>query len=645
MLFDITPEESLQRITDYIRELTAPLLASQPAQIIMSPGLVLLEFLDLPRTDSWLLAALLVGWYFWLWLIRGVFFSFGRAAGFASISHYRFFTCLWLPWQSLYQKLLVVLRFFRQQSYGAGAMQQWAGFWEIASYPFDKESGAVPVGRLAFSQRFGLHMPVGIPDGQKHVAYISYAGGGKTSQLMTWLGCLPKNGSALVFDMDGAMVDAFGAVLQAAGHKVVKLDPDRLAKGFDTFGHWNPFDELTAIKKKLGPRYVIEFAEKLSHALIVQDSQTQPVFANQARVFVKALILWVWLMEKDKTLKRLRTLLNRGLPEILDDPGENGFGRLLFEMSAVADKYKDGLVNDGCNGAICEFIANAQGLMSGLSDNSGGSKPDGFKNTAVYQTQWIDDIKIHEMTAFSDLVSMDLKFTNTVVFIVSTLSDMQTRLGPLMRAFVMLALYNFEKVEPKKIMRYPCAFILDEFPNAGKMEAVETALPGFRKYGVRLIVASQSIGLLRAAYPEKYLEFVNQAQCIVWMGIAPTDAETLNLLCSVIGRCIRKEKIDGFHWFPRMLARIVGLQLPPARYQRTPQFLLEPPQASAFLNRAHGQIIVTRESGQAPFRLKRLEYWKDLAVWEYAAHGGHREKFWRRITRDAILAFEEDNFL
>lgn len=407
-----------------------------------------------------------------------------------------------------------------------------------------------------------------------------------------------------MFDMEGALVDAFGASLRAAGHKVVKLDPDRLAKGFDTFGHWNPFDELTAIKNRLGSRYVIEFAETLAHALIVPDSKTQPVFANQARIFVKALILWVWLLEKEKTLKRFRVLLNRGLEELVTHPRETGFGRLLFEMSAVTDRYQGGDIDDGAEGTLFEFIANSQGLMSAMGDG----KKDDFKNTAVYQTQWIDDIKVHEMTAYSDVAGVDLKLTNTVVFMVCTLTDMQKRLGPLMRAFIMMTLYAFEKVEPKKVMKIPCLFLLDEFPNVGKMETVETALPGFRKYGVRLVIAAQSVGLLRAAYPEKYQEFFNQSQCVVWMGIAPTDSETLRYLGSVLGRRMQKDQIE--------------------------RNLLETQEASAFLNRAYGQVIITREGGEPPLRLKRLEYWKDLSVREYAAHKGHGESFFRSLTRN-----------
>src|SRR5688572_15562502 len=95
---------------------------------------------------------------------------------------------------------------------------------------------------------------------------------------------MDRRGSAFIVDMDGAMVKSLGPGLEAAGHKVVKLDPDNIASA--------------------------------SAAIEANDtSQTQPTFANTARVFIKGLLLYVWLYESDKTLMRLRSLLCRGLPE------------------------------------------------------------------------------------------------------------------------------------------------------------------------------------------------------------------------------------------------------------------------------------------------------------------------------------------
>lgn len=630
-------------VTGY--DLTAPvqefllwLSSTEAGATLMAPGFLVFETVLAPlglEARDWLSAVFLLGWYFWFWTLRGLYFALGHWMGFASIRHYSAFTALW-PWEAAARRFFAIRFFLRQRLFGEGPTQRWATFLETAAYPFNAERGDVLVGKMAFWHRFRLHRPIGLPDGEKSVAYVSMAGGGKTAQLMTWLSCLPRSGAALVYDMDGAMVDAFGARLERAGHTVVKLDVDGLAKGFDRPGHWNPFAELTAIKNRLGASYVIDFAGRLAEALIAQDSHSQPAFANQARVFVKALILWVWLMEDDKTLRRLRALLNRGLEDLVTDPEEDPFGRLLFEMSAVPARYADGTLDDGCNGAMCEAIANASSLMKGGPSQSGNSH-DAFRNTAVYQTQWIDDDKIHAMTASSDMSCQDLKLSNTVVFIVASLSDTHARLGPLMRAFTMMTLYTFEKVEPKKKLKYPCVFLLDECPNVGRMDSLVEALAGFRKFGVRLVIATQSVGLMRRTYPDAYMEFFNQAQCVVWMGIAPTDTETLDRLVDILGHHQNKEKIDGWPWFARLC--FFFLRLPAPRYQLKDRALLDRSQCAAFLQRGSGQIIVTREGGEPPMRLQQLAYWKDLAVWEYAPHAGHGEAFWRSRLRFLISEF------
>lgn len=631
-------EDAARALTVFVQDALTALAQTEAGATVLSPGLLVLETLFEPlglNPADWLAAAFLMGWYFWLWLLRALYFSLGHWMGFASIRHYTAFTSLW-PWEGAARSVFAIRLFLRQRLFGEGPSQRWATFFETAAYPFDAERGAVLVGKMPFWQRFRLHRPIGLPDGEKSVAYVSMAGGGKTAQLMTWLACLPRRGAALVYDMDGAMVDAFGAILERAGHKVVKLDVDSLAKGFARAGHWNPFAELTSVKDRLGANAVIAFAERMAHALIVPDSQTQPVFANQARIFVKALILWVWLMEDDKTLKRFRVLLNRGLEDLITDPEEDPFGRLLFEMSMLPVRYADGTLDDGCNGAMCEAIANAHGLIKSGSSGSGNSN-DSFKNTAVYQTAWIDDDNVHAVTARSDMNCAELKLSNTVVFIVASLSDAQSRLGPLMRAFTMMTLYAFEKVEPKKKLKYPCLFLLDECPNVGRMDSLIKALAGFRKFGVRLVIATQSVGLMRQTYPDSYMEFFNQAQCVVWMGIAPTDTETLDRLVDILGHHQNKEKIDGWHWFARMC--FFFLRLPPARYQLKDRALLERSQCAAYLQRGSGQIIVTREGGEPPLRLQQLAYWKDLAVWEYAPHAGHGEAFWRSRLRSLISEF------
>ena len=94
----------------------------------------------------------------------------------------------------------------------------------------------------------------------------------------------------------------------------------------------------------------------------------------------------------------------------------------------------------------------------------------------------------------------------------------------------------------------------------------------------------------------------------------PRPSATEYLSRTVLGECLRKERIDGYRLPLRMLARLFGAQLPRARFQRVPRMLLTPQQCATFLDRETGQMILTRE-GKPPMRLRRLEYWRELPVW------------------------------
>lgn len=628
----------LQLVAERIQSGVGPALASAPAQFVMMPAFVFMEPLGLTGSLVGRMIAFILGWNFWMLLLRSLYFSAFRLAGIASVSQYRYWRRLSFPWEWVYLFALRIKRWRRSLEFAPGPNQKWASFWEIAAHWWNPDSAQVPVGRLSFLLRLGLHAPIAI-DGEKAVCYVAAAGSGKTSQLAVWLGCLADTAGGCVFDMEGALVDAFGEHLEKRGHKVVKLDADFIAKGYAKSGHWNPFAELTFVMNcpDLGPAQVLPFATRMAHAFITEDSKTQPVFARRARVFTLALILYTFLFEKNPSIKRLRTLMARGLPEQVEpDSNQTAFGWLLFEMGAAVEKAGAEGIDDGCGGALFEAIANAKGLVNEMPE---AGKQDEFRATMIYQCAWMDDPNVQTMTASSDFNAVELKISNTVVFICASLSDVQTRLGPVMRTFLSMALYYFQKYRPKMKLRIPALFLLDEFTQLGVgagIADIETALPGFRKFGARVVTVGQSVGLYRAISPEKYKEFFNQAQCVVWMGISPTDKESLEFLDSVLGGTVQLEYVGGYHWSLRLIAALLGKQLSKGQPREVTRRLLETQQAAAFLNPANGQLIVTRGDGKPPFRLRRLEYWRDLSVKQYRPHEGHRETFLRALTRRGL---------
>ena len=127
-------------------------------------------------------------------------------------------------------------------------------------------------------------------------------GSGKTTLLMTMLGL--HVGNAFVIDCDAQIFNALGRRFGSGGNgitgkgkKVCLLDPYRLAR--DGQGaSWNPITEIDAAVERHGRDAAVDFATTLAEALIrTTDSHNEWVY-NEARAFIKGLILYIWL-EKD----------------------------------------------------------------------------------------------------------------------------------------------------------------------------------------------------------------------------------------------------------------------------------------------------------------------------------------------------------
>jgi energy-coupling factor transporter ATP-binding protein EcfA2 len=629
-IYTALPEESKSATGDemvlwFIGAALTTLLAA-----LLTPGLFVLEHLFF-TPDSWpeLIAAALISWWVYVTVLRMTWVIPGRIFGFYDPRDFAVWLNRWVSWRPFWLwdngkrafGLVRVIGVFRQLRHGRGANNKWAGFFETMTYVFHP-GDCILVGRLWW-HRLSLFQPIAIPGGGRHVALVGASGSGKSNQLSTMIGMLNKDDSCFVVDVDGAMVDALGAALEAAGHKVVKLDADGIAKGFTAGGRWNPMDELTKADERHGRASVVSFAERLANALIVQDSQTQPVFADTARVFMKVLILYVWLVEDRKTLARVRELLTCGLPEKVEKDNEDPFERLLFEMSVLGLHF-----DDGCDGEICKVIAGGCGVMRMGRHDKGNN----FKSTAIYQTAWLDDTAIRPMMETSDINGEDLKFTNACVFMVSTLSDIQTRMAPYFRAFIVMTMYSFERAEKlKEKLDKPCLFILDEMPSYGRIDTLATAAPGFRKYGIRLVTVTQSLQRLKKSYPNDWADFLGNAQCVVWMGL--DDPETLEHLSKKLGKYLHKEKVEGTPWWQFWGEKVK------ARYQRVERELMTPQQCAEFLDPRTRQIIVTR-FGASPMRLRQLAYFRELPVWKYAVNV-YGESWPRLVTRGLIRWFEE----
>ena len=584
-------------------------------------------------------AAALLCAVLWANAVRTIVWAIpGRHFGWYDITIFHYWTPRFLfPWRLFYLYdngrtalgLIRISNWWRlNRRLGSGANRRWAGLLEILSYEF-KPGDRLLVGRAAY-KRLPLYQPISVPGGGRHCILTGAPGVGKSLHLGAMIGSLHPSAGAFIIDSNAAFVNDFGAALQSQGHRVVKIDPDRLAKGFTEAGQWNPLEELTAADKRHGRASVVTFADRLSNALIIQDSHTQPIFANTARIFLKSLLLHVWLCREDRTLMEVRKLLTMGMPELMKDPDkEDPFDLLLATMMALPERYDKRQFDDGCNGAICAAIAGGASVMRMRR----GVKENPFKTTVLSQTAWMDDPNIRSVMGRSDMNGEDLKLTNTCVFICATLGDIQSRIAPFLRAFFVMTTYAFERM-PEKELSIPTMFVIDEAPSI-KIESLPKAAAGYRQFGVRLIVATQSITLLRSAYPEEWRDLYSTSQVALWFGLDDTG-DTLKFLSEdMLGLCLQRERVAGTPWYAFWVPK--GSRVA-SHFQNIERLLLDARQCAEFLDPAGGNIIVTR-FGRRPMRLKQLRPFIDLPVWRMAASLRHNEAWPRAWFRNLLGRF------
>jgi len=574
----------------------------------LTPGAYLLTRVGvLLQSPAALGVVVVVSWWTWIAGARIVWFSVGRLFGVANAKHFYFWLLLHPPWRPCYRVWLSIERWYKVFLHGKRSTAEWTGVLSAMTIPF-VPGESVFIGRL-WAYGFGLLQPLGIR-GERHVTVVAAPGSGKTRWLMGWLGMIPKKGSAFVVDCDGQMINALGAGLERAGHKIFNLDPYRLTNFPGAC--WNALDEITAAAARHGRQAAVRFAQTLAEALIQEQNSHQPIFAITARGFMHGLILYVWLFEppERRNLIRVRELLTRGMPELVLDPKQDPFDLLLRQMEQAVG------YDDECDGKICAVIARAAAVMRSGKGREGNP----FRTAAMSQTAWLDFPEIEAISTRSDFVGEDLKTGNPCVFICLPVVDIQNKLSGFVRALSMMTMYAFQNI--KKKPKVPCAFCIDEMPSLGRMEILETAAPVFRKYGIRLVVITQDLERLKQAYPQSYGTFIGNSQATLWMG---TDHQrTLEELSKILGNVSRIEKVNSGAFSDI-----------PARMDRRDQALATPDQLREFLDPERLQIIVTR-SGKPPLRVTFEGYDKALPVWACEQDQNFREPVLRACTRMAL---------
>ena len=151
----------------------------------------------------------------------------------------------------------------------------------------------------------------------------------------------------------------------------------------------------------------------------------------------------------------------------------------------------------------------------------------------------------------------------------------------------------------------PLLMLLDEMPALGWMPQIENALVYGRGYGVSLMVISQTIGLLRAVYPQTCDSFLS-SHLSVFFGT--TDLKTAELVSTSLGKMTvqshSENKGQSKQENKKFGSFAVTSDSTTSSYSETGRSLLNPDE----VRRLDSKVLIAFLRGENPILLQRLTY-------------------------------------
>lgn len=540
-------------------------------------------------------------WIFRLWGGLGVFtfiFCFlGRLFGFYHPAFYQFF--LLVPWRPFW-RIYIALSEWKERVFSMGrkATAGWPHILSVLCIIY--RPNHLLLGRAMW---MGLPLPqsVGVPV-ERHVVMIAGTGAGKTVLLQTLLGL--HRGSALVIDPKLQADDTMQAARKQLGpvYTLAPFSPERSHS-------WNPLDEIEAAIKRFGIDTAPRFLLKIAASTILRENNENPFFPDSARDIWAAIVAFVYVRETGdkRNLITARRYLMEGLcPQDFDNPTD-AFLFLLSEMQRCTE--------------FEGFIAKRAIALQ----NTGAEALGNVLATARTQTQWLDLPEVRGVMTRSDFLLADLKRDENpmTLFLGAPVTAIRGELSRWFRLIVEMSLYLFEIIPGN--LKQPCLYALDEMPSLGHIEAIETAAPLLRSFGVRLLAIAQDTERLAQVYPKSWQGFLGNADVVYWMGT--NHDGTVGYLERSLGQTTHKEKISG-GWFSSE----------PKRYNKTERPLMYAEQIKRFLDPDSGNMIITR-FGKRPLRVKQTPFYTELPVWLYDPDPNFSEAPARAWLRQKITQF------
>lgn len=315
---------------------------------------------------------------------------------------------------------------------------------------------------------------------------------------------LTYGGSVICLDVKGENFKATSRARQALGDKVYRFSP--LDEEYRSH-RFNPLDGVS----KLPPERRFTEAQRIAESFIVMSGENVQGFLVSAKQIFAASVLVV--VERDTpTMAAIYDLLSEG-----------GDFNEMFKKLASETKVEEAKSIYQRMAGIADRTLSA--YMSVLFDGGLGIWRDGL---------------VRAVTQTSDFKIDDLRRDPASIYIIVAPNDLAI-LAPVIRLLFQQTVAILQSSEPQADEPYPVLFLLDEFPQLGKMTALSGAMSTIRSYGGRMMIVAQSLSNLRNAYgPDGAQNFL--ANCRLQLFMAPADSDTPDYVSKAIGDFTRKSR-------------------------------------------------------------------------------------------------------
>jgi type IV secretion system protein VirD4 len=349
--------------------------------------------------------------------------------------------------------------------------------------------------------------PVIAYNGHGHMLTIGPTRSGKSRRLLIPNLLYDTGRSMLVVDIKGELAAHTAAHRMSKGGKVVALDPFGLLPAMGVNIPRVGFNPMSKLEPKSD--LFVDEARGIAEALVqVKPNEQDPHWAESAQDLVTALIMLVKCIANEKaTLSMVR------------------------ERIAFSSTEMENLANKASKNNLHPAITNKLSKFKNISPDN--KELSSIMSNAQTQTQFLDSPLIARNLEAGGVDFEMLKTRKATVYLVLPPEWLVTHAKwlRLIIGSAMTAMQRTQEVPPER-RDIDVLFMLDEFPQLGHLEPVETAVSLNAGFGVKVWIAVQHLGQLKEHYGDNWETFLS-AGCVT--AFAPRDLFTRDHLTKLIG--------------------------------------------------------------------------------------------------------------